>query len=134
MAATIIVAVIGLIDFGIVKKTWRFARSDCYAVLATIAITLFYGVEIGVACGVAASIGMHLYRTSRPHIAEVGLIEGTEHFRNVERYHVQTVPEILSLRPDESLFFANAQFWKKPSALRCTNAAKSPISFCNVMP
>ncbi len=110
LAATIIVAVIGLIDFGIVKKTWRFARSDCYAVLATIAITLFYGVEIGVACGVAASIGMHLYRTSRPHIAEVGLIEGTEHFRNVLHHDVITYPSIISLRVDESLYFANAAY------------------------
>lgn len=110
LAATIIVAVISLVDFSIIRKTWAFARSDCYAVLVTIVITLCYGVEIGVACGVGVSIALHLQRTSRPHIAEVGLIEGTEHFRNVNRYHVQTVPQILSLRPDESLFFANAQF------------------------
>lgn len=110
LAATIIIAVIGLIDFSILKKTWSFSRGDFYAVLSTTVITLGFGVEIGVACGVIVSIGLHLYRTSRPHIAEVGLIEGTEHFRNIKRYHVETCPQVLSLRPDESLFFANAQY------------------------
>ncbi|WP_369920527.1 SulP family inorganic anion transporter [Marinomonas polaris] len=110
LAATIIVAVTTLIDFSILKKTWQFSRSDFYAVLATIVITLLLGVEVGVASGVALSIALHLYRTSKPHVAEVGLIKGSEHFRNVKRYEVETSPELLCLRPDESLFFANATF------------------------
>ncbi|MBU2413521.1 MAG: sulfate permease [Gammaproteobacteria bacterium] len=110
LAATIIVAVTTLIDFSILKKTWQFSRSDFYAVLATIVITLLLGVEVGVASGVALSIALHLYRTSKPHVAEVGLIKDTEHFRNVKRYEVETSPELLCLRPDESLFFANATF------------------------
>lgn len=110
LAATIIVAVITLIDFSILKKTWLFSRSDFYAVLATIVITLLLGVEVGVASGVVLSILLHLSRTSRPHVAEVGLIEGTEHFRNVKRYEVKTAANLLCLRPDESLFFVNAAF------------------------
>lgn len=110
LAATIIIAVVSLIDFSILKKTWMFSRSDFYAVLVTTVITLSFGVEIGVACGVGASIVLYLYRTSKPHIAEVGLISGTEHFRNVQRYHVETCPQVLTLRPDESLFFANALY------------------------
>jgi sulfate permease, SulP family len=110
LAATIIVAVTTLIDFSILKKTWLFSRSDFYAVLATIVITLLLGVEVGVASGVALSIALHLYRTSKPHVAEVGLIKDTEHFRNVKRYQVETSPNLLCLRPDESLFFANATF------------------------
>lgn len=110
LAATIIVAVTTLIDFSILKKTWRFSRSDFYAVFATIVITLLLGVEVGVASGVGLSIALHLYRTSKPHVAEVGLIKDTEHFRNVKRYQVQTSPTLLCLRPDESLFFANAAF------------------------
>jgi sulfate permease, SulP family len=110
LAATIIVAVTTLIDFSILKKTWQFSRSDFYAVLATIVITLLLGVEVGVASGVALSIALHLYRTSKPHVAEVGLIQGSEHFRNVKRYEVETSPQLLCLRPDESLFFANATF------------------------
>lgn len=110
LAATIIVAVTTLIDFSILKKTWQFSRSDFYAVLATIVITLLLGVEVGVASGVVLSIALHLYRTSKPHVAEVGLIKGSEHFRNVKRYEVETSPQLLCLRPDESLFFANATF------------------------
>lgn len=108
LAATIIVAVLSLIDVEILKKTWRFSKSDFVGVLTTIVVTLFFGVVIGVACGVITSIALHLARTSMPHIAEVGLIEGTEYFRNIRRHLVQTVPEIISLRIDESLFFANA--------------------------
>lgn len=108
LAATIIVAVLSLIDVGILKRTWKFSKSDFVGVLTTIVVTLLFGVEVGVACGVITSIALHLARTSMPHIAEVGLIEGTEHFRNIRRHLVQTVPEIISLRMDESLFFANA--------------------------
>ena len=107
LAATIIVAVLSLIDLKILRKTWRFSKSDFAGVSMTIVVTLLLGVETGVACGVITSIALHLLRTSMPHIAEVGLIEGTEYFRDVRRYLVTTVPEILSLRMDESLFFAN---------------------------
>ena len=110
LAATIIVAVLSLVDFSILKKTWNFSRSDFFAVLITIVVTLLFGVEAGVTCGVAVSIGLFLFRTSKPHIAEVGLVEGTEHFRNIRRHKVLTVPEILTIRVDESLMFSNAAF------------------------
>lgn len=110
LAATIIIAVLSLIDITTLKRTWRYDKSDFLAVSTTIVVTLFWGVEAGVGCGVVLSIALHMYRTSRPHIAEVGLIEGTQHFRNVRRYQVVTVPQILTLRPDESLFFANASY------------------------
>jgi len=55
------------------------------------------------------SLGLFLYRTSRPHIAEVGLVAGTEHFRNILRHEVTTSPRVLSLRVDGSLYFANAR-------------------------
>lgn len=108
LAATIIIAVSSLIDFKILARTWNYSKSDFYAVCGTILITLVLGVEIGVASGVVLSIGLHLYRTSKPHIAEVGLVAGTEHFRNVERFNVETSDRVLTLRQDESLFFANA--------------------------
>lgn len=110
LAATIIIAVLSLIDITTLKRTWRYDKSDFLAVSTTIVVTLFWGVEAGVGCGVVLSIALHMYRTSKPHIAEVGLIEGTQHFRNVLRYQVVTVPQILTLRPDESLFFANASY------------------------
>lgn len=108
LAATIIIAVSSLIDLTMLRRTWAFSRSDFYAVSTTIIITLLLGVEVGVASGVLLSIWLHIYRTSTPHIAEVGLVSGTEHFRNVERFDVETSARLLTLRQDESLFFANA--------------------------
>ena len=110
LAATIIVAVLSLVDFSILKKTWNYSKTDFTAVAATIVLTLIFGVEVGVASGVVLSILLHLYKTSRPHIAEVGLVPGTEHFRNIERHDVVTSASILSLRIDESLYFANARY------------------------
>lgn len=110
LAATIIVAVLSLVDFSVLKKTWGYSRADFAAVAATILLTLTMGVEVGVASGVAISILLHLYKTSRPHVAEVGLVPGTQHFRNINRHDVTTDPSVLTLRVDESLYFVNARF------------------------
>ncbi len=110
LAATIIVAVLSLVDFTILRKTWDYSRADFFAVAATILLTLGLGVEAGVSAGVILSIGLHLYKTSRPHVAEVGLVPGTQHFRNVNRYTVETAEHVLTLRVDESLYFVNARF------------------------
>lgn len=109
LAATIVVAVLSLVDFSILRKTWRYAKSDFLAVLATLVATLTVGVEAGLVVGVALSLALYLYRTSRPHMAEVGLVAGTEHFRNVQRHTVVVSPRVLSLRVDESLYFANSR-------------------------
>ncbi|MFP8834093.1 SulP family inorganic anion transporter [Hydrogenophaga sp. XSHU_21] len=109
LAATIVVAVLSLVDFGILKKTWAFSKADFAAVLATLLVTLGVGVEAGLVAGVGLSLVLHLWRTSQPHIAEVGQVPGTEHYRNVQRHAVITQPQVLALRMDESLYFANAR-------------------------
>lgn len=109
LAATIIVAVLSLVDFSILKRTWRYSKSDFVAVLATILVTLGFGVEIGVSAGVGLSILLFLYKTSRPHMAIVGQVGDTEHFRNVDRHSVVTCPKVITLRVDRSLYFANAR-------------------------
>ena len=110
LAATIIVAVLSLVDFSILKKTWVYSRADFAAVSATIALTLLFGVEVGVTAGVLLSILIHLYKSSRPHMAVVGRVPGTEHFRNVKRHKVEIDETVLTLRVDESLYFANARY------------------------
>jgi SulP family sulfate permease len=110
LAATIVVAVLSLVDLGALKRTWAFSRPDFAAQAATILLTLGFGVEIGIITGVGLSIFLHLYRTSRPHCAVVGQVPGTEHFRNVNRHDVVTSPSIYTLRVDESLYFPNARF------------------------
>jgi len=110
LAATIIVAVLGLVDLGILRRSWNYSHADFLAVATTIGVTLVVGVEAGVSAGVAISILLFLWRTSRPHIAEVGRVPGTEHFRNVLRHEVETDPSMLTIRVDESLYFANARY------------------------
>lgn len=110
LAATIIVAVLSLIDLDTIKRTWTYSKSDFTAMLGTILGTLTFGVEVGIAIGVLSSLGLHLKRTSHPHFAIVGKVPGTEHYRNVKRHSVETTPGVLSIRIDESLYFPNARF------------------------
>lgn len=110
LAATIVVAVLTLVDLPAIRRTLAYSRGDGVAMLATILVTLGAGVESGIGAGVILSIAMHLWRTSRPHYAILGQIPGTEHFRNIRRHRVVTVPQVLSIRVDESLYFPNARF------------------------
>lgn len=110
LAATIIVAVLSLIDFGALQRTWSYSKTDFIALAATIILTLVHGVEMGIVTGVSLSVLLYLYRTSRPHSAVVGLVPGTEHFRNVNRHKVITSDHVITLRVDGSLYFANARF------------------------
>jgi len=109
LAATIIVAVLTLVDLAILQRSWRYSRADFSAVAITMVLTLLVGVEAGVASGVVLSLVLHIYKTSRPHIVEVGLVLGGEHFRNILRHDVETDRHVLTLRIDESLYFANAR-------------------------
>jgi sulfate permease, SulP family len=109
LAATIIVAVLSLVDLSVLSNSWRYSKADFAAVVATITLTLGVGVEIGVASGVFVSLLLFIWKTSRPHVAEVGQVPGSQHFRNVLRHEVITDPSIVSLRIDESLYFANAR-------------------------
>lgn len=109
LAATIIVAVLTLVDFTVLKHTWHYAKADFFAALVTILGVLFVGIEAGILAGVLLSVVLFLWRTSQPHVAEVGRVPGTEHFRNVQRYDVERVSNIMAVRVDESLYFANAR-------------------------
>ncbi len=110
LAATIIVAVLSIIDWKILQQAYRFSIADFAAVSLTIVITLAVGVELGVLAGVGVSLGLYLYQTSKPHFAIVGQVGTSEHYRNIERHEVVTHAEILSIRVDESLYFANASY------------------------
>jgi len=107
LAATIIVAVLGMLDLDTLRTAWRYDRADALALLATAGGVLAMGVESGVIIGLMLSMGAIIWRASRPHIAVLGRIAGTEHFRNITRYAAGTTPELLMLRIDAGLFFAN---------------------------
>jgi len=110
LAATIIVAVLSLVDFKTPRTIWRYSKTDFAALATTVIFTLILGVEPGVIAGVTLSLALLVWRSSRPHAAIVGRVEGTEHFRNVNRHDVITLPNLLTIRVDEALTYLNARW------------------------
>jgi len=107
LAASIIMAAITMVDIRALRQAWAYDRADALALLGTAGGVLVFGLETGIGLGVVLSMATLLYRVSTPHIAVVGRIPGSEHFRNIERYAVETIPGVLFIRIDERLFFAN---------------------------
>ena len=113
LAAIILVAVFGLIDFKEAKHLWATDKTDFAMFMATFVATLALGVEEGIGIGVLLSLGMVIYRVSYPHIAQMGQIPNTNLYRNVERYENLIEHEgILVVRLDAQLYFANVEFFK----------------------
>ena len=108
LAATIIIAVMGMIDFATLRESWNYDRSDAAAMLAAAGGVILLGIEAGVILGVALSLASIIWRASRPHIAVLGRIAGSEHFRNIHRHEAETLAHVLMLRIDSDLFFGNA--------------------------
>jgi SulP family sulfate permease len=110
LSAIIIVAISALIDLKTFQKAWCYDRADAIALLSTFFAVLLIGIELGIVLGAVISISLYLHRSSQPHIAVVGRIAGSEHFRNVDRHDVETHPHILAVRVDENLYFANTNY------------------------
>ena len=109
LAAIIVVGILPLINLSELKHLWAFSRPDALAMAATLAGVLLINVQSGLLLGVVLSVALFLWRTSQPHVAELGRIPGTHHFRNMDRHSVELTEEVLSIRVDESLYFGNAR-------------------------
>lgn len=109
LAAVIIMAVAGLVQVRPLLDAWRYDRADAWAFVSTALGVLLVGFEAGILLGIAWSLGAMVWRHSQPHMAEVGRVPGTEHFRNVQRHDVQQLDGVLMVRVDESLDFTNIQ-------------------------
>jgi len=110
LAAIILVAITNLIETKTLRHTWHYSKADSASWIITFGAVLLVGIETGILVGVVSSLLLYLWRTSRPHIAVVGRVDATEHFRNIHNYEVQTCSHVLTIRVDESLYFANAQY------------------------
>jgi SulP family sulfate permease len=111
LAATIVIAVLSLVDLAPFAHAWRYARAEALLMAGVAAVTVVVGVEPALALGVLASAALLLQRTARPHWAEVGRLPGTHDvFRNVKRFDVETLPDVLVVRVDESLLFTNTRW------------------------
>lgn len=109
LAAVIIAAVAGLISLAPWRAAWHYDRAEAWAFASTAAGVLLVGFEAGILLGMAWSLGAMVWRHSQPHVAEVGRLPGTQHFRNVSRYQVEVQPGVAMIRVDESLDFTNIQ-------------------------
>lgn len=110
LAAIIMVAVTGLIDLATFKHVWRYNKADAVSMLVTFGAVLVVGIETGILVGVASTILLYIWRTSRPHYALVGRLGESETYRNILRHEVKTCPHVVTIRVDESLYFANTKF------------------------
>ena len=112
LAATIIVSIWKLVEFKPFFETWQYSKADGIAMWVTFFGVICIDISTGLLIGIVSTFILMLWRISRPHIAVIGLIEGTHHFRNIQRYDVVTNPHILSIRVDENLTFLNANALK----------------------
>jgi len=110
LAAIILLSIIRLVKIMHIAHTLRFDRGDGIAELATLLAVLFLGIEEGIILGIILTIGSHLRKASQPHIAVVGRVPDTEHFRNIKRHQVETWRHLLLVRIDESITFANIDY------------------------
>jgi len=110
LAALIIVACFGLLDFKSLWRTWIYSRADGITALATFLAVLLLGVQWGVLAGVVLAMALHISSTLQPHMPLVGRFPGTEHYRDADRFNVETNDVVKTLRIDESLYYANARY------------------------
>ena len=113
LGGIIIVAVLGIINIEYPIKLWRYKKDDLIMLLATFAVTLTIGISEGIIVGVILSLVFLIFRSTRPHIAECARIEGTDYFKNVERFdNAKGRTDVLILRFDGQLYFANINYFK----------------------
>jgi SulP family sulfate permease len=113
LASVIMVAVFGLIDIKEATHLWKADRSDFWMLAVTFIATLSLGIEQGIGVGVVLSLAMIIFRTTRPHVAQLGKIPGTNFYRNIERFdNLEQRDDILIIRFDAQLYFANINFFK----------------------
>ncbi|HBL97368.1 MAG TPA: sulfate transporter, partial [Psychrobacter sp.] len=109
LGATIMASIIGLIDIATLKSAWQRDRLDGASFLAAFVGVLIFGLNTGLVIGLMVSFASLIWQSSKPHVAIVGQLGGTGHFRNINRHDVVTFDNLLMLRIDESLFFGNSE-------------------------
>ena len=113
LAAIIILAVLGLIDFTLVRHLRKTKQSDMWLLLLTFFSTLIVGIVEGILIGVVFSLGLFLYLTTRPHTAILGRVGNTADFRNLKNYpEATTYAGVIIIRIDAQFYFGNVSFLK----------------------
>ncbi len=115
LGAIIMVAVFGLIDFKYPVELFKKRKDEFILLLVTFLITISVGITQGIILGILFSLLLMVYRVSKPHIAVIARIEGTNYYKNINRFHssVAIRKDVLGIRIDAQLFFGNTTFFKK---------------------
>lgn len=117
LAAVILVAVSGLIDYKEAMRLWRNDRSDFWMLFATFLVTLTLGIETGIGVGVLLSLGVVIYRSTRPHVAVLGRVPDSGFYRNLDRFdNLEQRPDVLVVRFDGPLYFTNLNYFRDKMA------------------
>jgi SulP family sulfate permease len=113
LAGVVVSAVAGLVDVAEARRLWSVRRSDFAMLTLAFAGTLAFGVELGLAVSVAASLVLVIRQASHPHTAVLGCLPGSSVYRNVERFpEARTLPGLAVLRFDAPIFFVNVEFFR----------------------
>jgi len=113
LAAIIMVAVFGLLDFNVPKELLKYSKRDLVILNVTLITTATVGIKEGILVGVVLSLGMLIYKNTKPHIAILGRIPNTHFYRNKKRFKdVEIEDDLLIVRFDSQLHFANTTYFK----------------------
>jgi SulP family sulfate permease len=114
LAAVVLVAVSSLIDLKTPRQLWKKDKTDFTMLIATFIITATLGIEVGIISGMVLSLGAMIYKASNPHMAQLGRVPNTNHFRNIDRFEgLETSDDVLIIRIDGPIYFANVAFIHK---------------------
>ena len=126
LASVVMVAVMNLVSVSDIKRLWKINKKDFWMLLITFAATLFIGVVVGILTGIVLSLGLLVYKSSKPHVAILGRIPATPYYRNLKRFKdLEERADLLILRFDAELYFANAGFFIDFIQENCQNKGEA---------
>jgi SulP family sulfate permease len=109
LAAVVLTAVYGLVDFPALVRMWRISRMDFYAAAIALGAVLLLGILQGILLAAVASVLILLARASQPHVAFLGRVPGTNRYSDLARHPENaTLDGVIAFRPEASLLYVNA--------------------------
>jgi SulP family sulfate permease len=127
LAAVVLTAIYGLLDFRALLRMWRVSRLDFYAAAIALGAVLALGILDGILLAAAASILLLLMRVSYPHVAYLGRKPGTNIYSDMDRHpENEPLPGVIAFRPEASLIYVNADSVLE-GVLERIRSAPSPV-------